>query len=308
MMRFLILLLALSTVMLTFGQTRSAYDQFGGGRNVYGPIQWSRFQEGTQSRIKDFTTRVMVTEGQWQSFWQLLTGNPPSQAPKGVDWNSELLIAVCLGERRSGGFKVDINTIEMIDAANAKVVYAESTPSRHEASASVMTQPWVVVRMKRLPVEIRFERGQPRQGSSFGNTGYNDWGYYGYDQPRPLRWSLIRQGDACGISRQSTLCICSPDEFSAYWGSAFNVRCSNDILDSIDWSNEVVIAINGPMGARGSVGIDSIMLQPNGNVIVTWYFGNGSPSIDRTPYLLLKIPRYSTNVQFRCLPGVPRGG
>lgn len=273
-------------------------------------VRWSQFQAGQQSKIQGLTTRVLMTEGDWQSFWRNLTGQDPSTAPKGIKWNEELLIAVCIGQRKTGGYSVRIEDMIKKDAGNVIVQYSITSPRSGDMTTQAITSPWVVARVSRQPVDYSFSQVEPRGTGQFPQITPPIWGG-GYDRyPVPLPWTWCYSGTMRLAPRRSSGCLATPDECDLYFRDIIERDTPSELLRGIRWSDEVLIFLHGELSPAGTtIGIDSVLLDQNGRILVTWYL---KAPISRqsgsmvSPYMILKLPRYSTAPMFRRLPGDPR--
>jgi hypothetical protein len=97
---------------------------------------------------------VARTPGEWQAVWQRHA--PGRQAPA-VDFNKNMVVAVFLGSRPSGGYQVQITGVRM--EADALVVqWSEQQPGRDQVAAQLMTAPSHIVTVPRHAGEVRFEK------------------------------------------------------------------------------------------------------------------------------------------------------
>lgn len=259
-------------------------------------VKWSTFQGGTMSRIKTFETRVLSTEGSWQIYWNRLTGNPASTAPKGIEWAHEELWVIAAGERQTGGYNIYVRGARYVDARNIHVEYVLTTPQSGGVSTQVITSPYVVLRVERSGGTPQFVRCD--------DFGYNMGGstvllppYY-EDSERPLRWSLMDRGAYSNVGTERIFGLATRREFSSYLNNAFpNNEEMAQLERDVRWDSEMVIAIHGGSENRlTSIEIDRAVVDQNGRVTITWFedSGRGVNSTRCTPYLLMRIPRYTT--------------
>jgi hypothetical protein len=131
-------------------------------------IQWRTYREGTQSRIERFETLVIETPGDWQRYWARSTGSPPASAPTDIDWNREKLAVVHLGQQKSGGYRVYVETIDRPRAAEICVRYVTIRPAPGTPTIQVLTSPFVIVRMNRIAGNVVF-RGRELREAPIGS-------------------------------------------------------------------------------------------------------------------------------------------
>lgn len=110
--------------------------------------QWS----GPQGGAAQAETRVVRTTEEWRTLWQQVGRD----VPRPLDPGSELGLVVFLGERRTGGYAVDVVAVR-IQAGRLVVEYRETVPAPDALSIQVLTYPWAfaLVPMSDLPVEWR---------------------------------------------------------------------------------------------------------------------------------------------------------
>ena len=109
--------------------------------------QWS----GPHSPAEKSATLVIRTAGEWTALWRRI-GNEP---PRPIDAKSEIAVAIFIGERRTGGYGVELVAVRTID--NELVVeYRERTPPPNSMVPQVITSPWVVGVLPFTDASIQF--------------------------------------------------------------------------------------------------------------------------------------------------------
>lgn len=73
-----------------------------------------------------------------------------------VNFEKEMIIALFLGERTSGGFSISVERI-LNNNNNVMVFYKIVTPKQDDMLASVMTQPFCIIKMPNTSKEIIFK-------------------------------------------------------------------------------------------------------------------------------------------------------
>jgi hypothetical protein len=111
-------------------------------------VQWSGQQGGGSVP----STRVLRTVGEWAAFWRQLDREPP----RALDAGREIAVVVHLGERRTGGFGVELLAARA-EGGTFVVEYRETVPEPGAMVTQALTSPWVagVVPGTDLPVEFR---------------------------------------------------------------------------------------------------------------------------------------------------------
>ncbi|WP_281765817.1 protease complex subunit PrcB family protein [Neptunitalea lumnitzerae] len=77
-------------------------------------------------------------------------------APK-IDYSKEMLFVICMGEKQSGGYQIDVSTIE--ETANTITVFVkETTPEEGAIVTTMITNPFTVVKLKTSNKRIIFRK------------------------------------------------------------------------------------------------------------------------------------------------------
>ncbi|MCK4826868.1 protease complex subunit PrcB family protein [bacterium] len=100
---------------------------------------------------------VIKTEDRWKEVWRKmhLLRLPKPAVPK-IDFRKEMVIAVFMRERKSGGYKIEIR--EIIKTEKEIVVEVEEKePSPESLQSMALTQPYHIVVVKSSPLPIRFQ-------------------------------------------------------------------------------------------------------------------------------------------------------
>ena len=126
------------------------------GAGTQAPLKYRTFNSGVHSNIQHSGLRVLNNDAEFQSYWAQLTGSA-ANAPRGIEWGKELLIAINLGTRSSGGYQVYVERIDRPKPNDIVVHYVESQPAPGSVNTAVMTSPWVLVRMDRAGGNIQFQ-------------------------------------------------------------------------------------------------------------------------------------------------------
>lgn len=120
-------------------------------------LGFEEVEQGAQSGIRD-PRGIAVRDGEtWGALWQEHTAgvDPPLPVPE-VDFGREMVVAFFLGERPTGGYSVEI--VRIILWPDGLVVrVAVTQPESGEIVPQVLTQPFHIVRVKRVELPVLFE-------------------------------------------------------------------------------------------------------------------------------------------------------
>ncbi len=114
---------------------------------------------GTHSAITLPRELLIRDPARWRQLWRM-TGHHDS--PPAVDFDSQMVIALFMGEQPSGGYGIRIERIT--DTPQGLRVEARlQHPAPDSMVSLALTQPWVIVRLPRHdgPVQFKYRREEP---------------------------------------------------------------------------------------------------------------------------------------------------
>jgi hypothetical protein len=91
------------------------------------------------------------------ALWSTLNGGRLGNPPPEVDFSRHSVVVLALGPRRTAGFSVRFDDVER-EENGAVVRYTVTRPGPGCMTAQMITSPVEVVRVPRLPADVRFER------------------------------------------------------------------------------------------------------------------------------------------------------
>lgn len=111
-------------------------------------------------RFTERENRLFTDQQAFQAFWDDLHGNvEPKPALPQIDFESEIVIAVLLGLRNSGGYAVSIErVVQQNDAVGVEV--KEEIPGATCSTATVMSSPYHIIKLRRLSGEFIYVNDQ----------------------------------------------------------------------------------------------------------------------------------------------------
>jgi hypothetical protein len=111
---------------------------------------------GTMSGVTEAAQRVVRSQAEWDQLWGQMTANqvPPPPAPK-VNWSKEMVIALFMGERPTGGFQTAVKSVTT-SAKEILVSYEETAPAPDAVTIQALTQPYTVAVIPRSNLPVRF--------------------------------------------------------------------------------------------------------------------------------------------------------
>jgi hypothetical protein len=111
-----------------------------------GDVDTEPLDDGAYGDIKEGTRTVLRSEGAYADFWARLHANRSSvpERPE-VDFDEQVVVAVVLGERRSGGYTVEIDDVSGTSGGDRlQVSYTETVPGDNCVVTLALTSPWVL--------------------------------------------------------------------------------------------------------------------------------------------------------------------
>ncbi|MFV1951057.1 MAG: protease complex subunit PrcB family protein [Nitrospinota bacterium] len=100
---------------------------------------------------------VIKTEEQWKEVWTKVHALqfPEPELPK-IDFEKDMIIAVFMGERRSGGFSIEIKNIVKTDK-EVVVEVEERRPDPGSIVTMALTRPYHMLVVKTSSLPLRFQ-------------------------------------------------------------------------------------------------------------------------------------------------------
>ena len=109
---------------------------------------------GPMSSISERKEVVVRSNAEWTALWK---EHGSSQQTPDVNFSNEMVVAVFLGSRPTGGFSVELvgarveNDVLIVD-------YAEQRPGRGDIVSQVLTSPFHIVKLPAHTGAVRFQR------------------------------------------------------------------------------------------------------------------------------------------------------
>ena len=119
---------------------------------------FSTIEKGFRSEIKERKLVVIKKEKEWADLWQLHKGAfRPEQHIPAVDFQQEMVIAVLSGEKRTGGYGIEITRVEEnLEKSRLEVFFLETHPSPESMVTQALTQPYHIVKLNRVDIPAGF--------------------------------------------------------------------------------------------------------------------------------------------------------
>ena len=313
MRRFALIFLGLATLIASAA-----------AQNALPPVKWRTLAEGDQSAATQFERHFMYSEADIQTYLGKLKPGP-MRASLRVDWNKEMVIAVHMGQRNTGGFKVYVETIDRTTAAVACVRCVEVHPAPRGPVSQAKTSPWIMIAVER-PGNVEWQfTSRAIQGQSVKRgchcfckpCGCRQpyYGSQGFDLPwhsgnlnsnmKPLGQIPYQEydwGRQSNFRSMRTFVIRSEDSFMAYWKEAFGDKLLPR-RSGIDWRRDLFVAIHIGEVRQGQFPTLAAVNR-NWNQTVDVYYTVNLPQpynsgVKESPFVSFLMPNYGDTVTFK---------
>jgi|GEM_PF-1286423 len=119
-------------------------------------VPFETVSQGTYSGHPEVNNYIIDNREDWKNLWQKITAKTwPSPPLPEVNFNKDMLLARFMGERTSGGYRVEF--LVVIEAEEKVYITAiEVSPGPDCGVTAAMTQPYHVVQIPRTEKEIVF--------------------------------------------------------------------------------------------------------------------------------------------------------
>ncbi len=255
-------------------------------------VSWGTVTSGTRSAVKTFRTFVLNSQNDLESYWN--NAGPEGSVPRSVNFQQDLVVAIHLGQRSSGGYTVFVEKVQRIQASNIQVTYVEQKPDPNQIVSQSLTSPFTLIRIKRVGGNITFygtERvGPPLVGVKPGPIE-GPW-----NNMQGIRFPLetVFAGVNSKVKSFRIEVLENAADFNAYIRSSLNggVR-----MDTMDWDRYSLLVIH--LGRRNSGGYE---VQVDGGeksaagVRIHWTEYRPSPREMVTqaltsPFVIVRVPK-----------------
>jgi protease stability complex PrcB-like protein len=122
-------------------------------------VPFKTIAKGLRSGIREPSQIAVRSQSEWQKLWRQHTSTSTVPAPLPVvDFDKEMVAAVFLGEKPSGGYGVEISSAEVADSS-LTVFVKETSPKPGAIVTQAINQPFHIVRIETAGVEtVSFRR------------------------------------------------------------------------------------------------------------------------------------------------------
>jgi hypothetical protein len=124
-------------------------------------VPFSTLGKGINSGIRESAQVVVRSQSEWVALWgrhmRTRTAPPP---PPAVDFTTEMVVALFLGERPTGGYEIEVTQVERTDRGLA-VRFRVKKPDPGAMLMQVLTQPFHLIELPRVDESLTFIAENP---------------------------------------------------------------------------------------------------------------------------------------------------
>lgn len=117
-------------------------------------LDLKEISKGSYGSAYGQSMEVIKDQNMWESWWPVATGG--TSDPPSIDWETEMVIAVTMGEFSTSGYYPTIDWACMDDAEELEIRIGWHHPGPFCMVLMVFTQPWMAVKTDRLDVANYF--------------------------------------------------------------------------------------------------------------------------------------------------------
>jgi len=110
--------------------------------------------KGAFSGITNKQQLVIKDALTWEAFWARHTVKPVEKIPK-LDFQKEMVVAIALGEQRTGGYRIEITGVQPA-ADKLKIIYRRFAPPPDGINLQVITSPFHFVAVPKSDLKAEF--------------------------------------------------------------------------------------------------------------------------------------------------------
>src|SRR5215510_16298514 len=124
-------------------------------------VSFVTLAKGLASGVAQPTQLVVRSQNDWAALWsrhmRTQVASPP---PPSVDFSHDMVVALFMGERPTGGYAIEVTRIERTDSG-LSVHYRTRQPDPAAMQAQALTQPFHLVALPRTDGPVTFVAESP---------------------------------------------------------------------------------------------------------------------------------------------------
>jgi hypothetical protein len=120
------------------------------------PVRLQSLLKGHHSGIREPLKIVIRTQDQWDGLYKRLSSAPTLPAPQ-IDFRTETVAGIFLGEKSTGGYGVEITRAEK-KSSTLYLYFRETSPTQDQIVILALTQPYHLVKFPKHDADNVFLR------------------------------------------------------------------------------------------------------------------------------------------------------
>ncbi len=143
--------------------TRMTYALLGSAPKTGIRLKIKKEWKGSYSGYPKAARLAIYNAEEWKGIWEKVNALrlPKPELPK-INFEKEMVIAVFMGERHSGGYSIEITSILKTEKEIVAAV-EEKEPSPESLRTLALTSPYHIVVIKKYPLAVNFQSPQNSQ-------------------------------------------------------------------------------------------------------------------------------------------------
>jgi hypothetical protein len=157
----ILLLIGLILIFMLVGEAEVISSSAGSNKEGIILLSFSTIDKGFRSGIKERKLVTIKSEKEWENLWLLHKAPfaPERQIPL-IDLRQEMIVAVFSGEKKTGGYGIEITKIEETrEKGEVIVFFLETQPPSKAMVTQALTQPYHIVKTGRTNFKVKFTSG-----------------------------------------------------------------------------------------------------------------------------------------------------
>lgn len=117
------------------------------------PMTFTTIQQGPLSGVDAERLVVVRAQPEWEALWR---EHQSDREPPRVDFSRSMVVALFMGSRRTAGYAIEVTRVER-DDTGLTVFYRRAAPAPDAMTAQVITAPFQIIQLDRVPGNVRFQ-------------------------------------------------------------------------------------------------------------------------------------------------------
>ena len=274
--------------------------QFGLNPNM---VRYRTLTSGTQSTVTQPKIVSLGEQTDLENYWRRNIGTGGIM-PRLIEWGKDRVVIIHLGQRRTGGYGVRIQSMTKALDGIADVTAIEEEPARGQLTTQSLTSPFLVLAVDRAIPDFRLRWTKGFLGGvgnvPTGSTVVGTPSGYRIIAP-PLRngWGSYCVGFDCNYAGSGCSLIGDLNGFYGWSNQCFGRP--NYIDCQLNWNDECVAALHiGAVQGNYAINVTNVRFEQGTAVIqyslVQALYGTGGQQTTR-PYALVRLNRSVSKVR-----------